>query len=100
MIPKYNLRKRRKELKMTLEQVAAKAGITPGAVRAYEVGAIRGKLETRQKLADALGISILLLMTKDEKKASGNLYQIQEFCEEKKMTPDEVWAELKRLGRG
>jgi transcriptional regulator with XRE-family HTH domain len=100
MKAKYDLRKRRHELGLTLEQVAAKAGITPGAVRAFEVGSYRGKLETRQKLANALDIPLRRLMSLDEKKAAGMIYKIQEFCEERKMTPAEVWAELKAKGRG
>jgi len=111
MKAKYDLRKRRKYLDMTLEQVAAKAGITPGAVRAFEVGSYRGRFETRQKIANALGISVRRLMSPKEQKAIFGdvraVAQIQEFAEREGMSLDETlkairenWAELKRLGRG
>jgi len=119
---KSNLRERRKELGLTLEAVAAKCGISSAAARSIEVGAFRGKLETRRKMAAALGISIRDLMTPEELRATEGprvlrqaqffedadpMDKIEKFLEEKKTTPEEVlrmiraaWDALKKQGRG
>lgn len=60
------LRARREELGMTLEDVAAKVGVTPVMIRNVEVGAQRGSLVTRSKIADALGIPLRYLVSKAE----------------------------------
>jgi transcriptional regulator with XRE-family HTH domain len=100
----YDLRKRRQELGMSIRAAAAKARISPASVRAMETGLFHGKPITLKKLADALGIPVRVLMSDAEQKAMFGdvkvLVKMQAFCDEKKMTPAEVWAELKRLGRG
>ena len=101
MKAKYDLRKRRLKLGLTLEEVAKKAGITPGAVRSYEVGAIKGKLSTRIKLATALGIPPRALLSKEESMmAFGNariLKKLDPFLKEKGTSAFELWEELRRL---
>jgi len=118
----YDFRKRRKELGLTLAQVAKKTKLTTPGVRALENGLFRGKLETRRRLADALGISIRDLMTPEELRATEGprvLRQAQFFedvspaknieaaLKGKEATPEEAlktiranWDELKRRGRG
>jgi len=60
------LRARREELGMTLEDVAVKVGLSPAMVRAVEVGAQRGTLITRAKIADALKIPLRYIVSKSE----------------------------------
>jgi len=55
---KIDMRERRKELRLTIEQLAAKAGVSPGTIRQIEVDAIKSPaFMTRHKIADALGLS-------------------------------------------
>jgi transcriptional regulator with XRE-family HTH domain len=65
----FDMRARRTELGLTLEQVALKAGITASAVRQIEVGSFRGNFLTLQRLADALGVPARYLMTEEQLKA-------------------------------
>jgi transcriptional regulator with XRE-family HTH domain len=60
------LRARREELGLTLEDVAVKVGLSAAMVRAVEVGAQRGTLITRSKIADALKIPLRYIVSKDE----------------------------------
>jgi DNA-binding XRE family transcriptional regulator len=62
---KIDMRERREELKLTLEEVAARVGITSSAVRQMEVGAFSGSLFVKLKLADALGKSFNELWPED-----------------------------------
>lgn len=48
----------RKEKRMTQAQLAAAAGVTPGAVGQYEIGASRPSLKTALALAAALGCTV------------------------------------------
>jgi transcriptional regulator with XRE-family HTH domain len=103
MEKKCDLRKRRKELGLTLAQVAQKAGLTAPGVRSIENGLFRGKLATRQRLAQALDVPFRSLMTDEERRVTDAArvpVKLEAFMAETKMTPDEVWAELRRLGRG
>ena len=54
---KIDMRARREKLGLTLEDVAAKVGITSSAVRQMEVGSYGGSLFVKMKLADALDVS-------------------------------------------
>jgi len=73
-----DLRQRRHELGLSIRAVALKAGISVAAVRSMEIGLYRGKLMTRTKLARALDVSLLSLMTPEERQAT-RVYRIQEF---------------------
>lgn len=116
-----DLRRRRKELRMSIRAVAAKAGISAASVRAMETGLFQGKLMTRQKIAGALGIPLRDLMTPEERRATEGprvkaqaqffedvspLKKIETLCKEKEMSPEEAykilknWKWLKARGRG
>jgi transcriptional regulator with XRE-family HTH domain len=99
----YDLRRRRKELGMTIEQVAERAGIAPASVRGMETGLFRGKLMTRQKIAEALEIPLPLLLSVNERLAVYGsremVKKIEAILGQKERTGDEMWAELRRLGR-
>jgi len=92
----FNMRARREELNLTLEQVAARAGVTASAVRQMEVGAFEGHITTRHKIADALEVPLRFLFSNEERAAfaamlvegegrkkrkatTGKLVQVQEF---------------------
>ena len=62
---KIDMRERREGLNLTLEEVAARAGITSSAIRQMEVGAYNGSLIVKLKLADALGLSFKELWPED-----------------------------------
>lgn len=72
-----DLRERRHELHLTLEEVGRKAGISPAMVRAVEVEALAGTVLTRMKLCDALKIPRTCLVSKAE------VNELQEFVQEK-----------------
>lgn len=60
------LRERREELGLTLEDVAVKVGLSAAMIRAVEVGAQRGTMNTRAKIADALKIPLKNVLTQKE----------------------------------
>ena len=60
------LRARRLELGLTLEELGRKTGLTAVMVRSVELGAMRGSLLTRARVASALGIPLRLLISKEE----------------------------------
>ena len=67
MKPKFEgLRVRRLSAGLTIEELAAKVGLTASMVRAVEVGAQKGSLMTRARLADALKIPLRYLVSKQE----------------------------------
>ncbi len=57
MEKKTTMRERREQLKLTLEEVAARAGMTSSAVRQMEVGAFNGSLFAKIRIADALELA-------------------------------------------
>ena len=61
-----DLRARRQELNLTLEDVATIAGRSSAMIRSIEVGGQRGSLVTRAKIADALKIPLSSLMSSAE----------------------------------
>jgi len=63
------------ELRMTIEGVAAAAGISPAMVRGVEVRALVGSLFTRAKIADALKIRRTWLISKAEASELQDLVQ-------------------------
>jgi transcriptional regulator with XRE-family HTH domain len=65
----FDMRARRKELGLTLEELGAKAGLSGSVVRQLEVGAFKGTFLTRHKIADALGIPVRFLMSEEEQAA-------------------------------
>jgi len=108
-----DLRKRRQELGMSIRAVAEKAGISAASVRAMETGLFQGKLMTRQKIAEALGIPLRDLMTPEERRATEGRRvvrqaqffedaipekEIKTLLEEKESTPEgrkvKTWLEL------
>lgn len=66
------LRKRRKALSYTLEQVATEAGITPGYLSQLERGAASGAVSTLQKVCGVLRLSVGDLF-QPESPATGNV---------------------------
>ena len=69
----FDMRARRKELGMTIEQVAARAGISSAAVRQIEVGAYKGTFMTLHKIASVLGIPARYLMTEEQLKVMSEI---------------------------
>ena len=77
MKKKYEgLRARRKELGLTLEDVAAKVGLTSAMIRSVEVGAQKGSLVTRAKIAEALKIPLGYLVSNAEAEQLSELTRI------------------------
>lgn len=60
------IRKKRHALGLTMEQVAARAGVSVSLVRMIEVGALRGSLMARARLAAALDLKLETLVGPDE----------------------------------
>lgn len=53
-----NIRRFRKEKKLTQKQLGAYCGIAESAIRRYELGGANPKIETIRKIASALGVYI------------------------------------------
>jgi len=67
MKTKFDPRKRRHELGMTILQVADKAGVSPSYIQQLETKAIRcPSFMTLHKIADALGIPVRYLLSEEE----------------------------------
>jgi DNA-binding XRE family transcriptional regulator len=67
---KINMRERRHELGLTLEQVAEKSGVSLPTIRQIEVGIIKSSsFLTLQKIADALQVPVRCLMSDEEQEA-------------------------------
>ena len=56
------LRKIRKEKGLTQKELGSLCGIAEPTIRRYESGNLHPKFETRKKIADALGVSVLDLV--------------------------------------
>ena len=56
-----NIKKYRKEKKLTQKELASLAGVNEVTIRSYEAEKYRPKIETLQKIADALDVSIATL---------------------------------------
>jgi transcriptional regulator with XRE-family HTH domain len=63
---KIGMRERRQELGLTIEDVAKKARVSASSVRQLEVGAFRGTLKLRMKIAKVLNVPLRYFMTEEE----------------------------------
>lgn len=73
-----NIKRLRKEKGFTQKQLAEKCGMAESTLRQYEIGYRNPKLETLHKIANALDISIILLVEGCENKypLSGKDFQL------------------------
>ena len=60
------LRAKRQSMGLTIEQLAARVGLSSSMVRQVEVGAQRGSLGTRVKIANALNLPLRYLVSYSE----------------------------------
>lgn len=60
-----NIRKLRKEKGLTQKQLGLRCGIDEANIRKYELGNAKPKLETIQKIADALKVDWRIFITED-----------------------------------
>ena len=81
------IRKARKEAGLTQKQLGEKAGIAEPTIRRYELGKLNPKIETLQKIARALNISVNELMATHIETAESNLYFMGENISESEMKP-------------
>ena len=86
----------RKEKGLTQKQVANGCGMADSAIRKYESGLITPKLETLQRIAEALGVPILDLLGVD--KSEGNADLKRKGAEE--MTIDTAKVEILMAEQG
>lgn len=61
-----NIRNIRKEKKMTLQQIADIMGCSPQLISQYENGKRMPKLETLQRIAESLNVSLLQIVDADQ----------------------------------
>ena len=57
-----NIRRIRKEKHMTQKQLGSLCGMDEANIRKYELGKINPKIETAERIAEALGVNVIELM--------------------------------------
>ena len=81
------IRKARKDAGLTQKQLGEKSGIAEPTIRRYELGKLNPKIETLQKIARALNISVNELMGTHVETNEGHLYFMGENFPENEMKP-------------
>lgn len=81
-----NIRTKRRELNMTMKQLAAIVGVTEAAISHYETGRREPDPDMLNRIATALGVTVDYLIGRDNTES-----------EKQKQTPAERRAEAKQL---
>lgn len=91
-----NIKKYRKQAELTQKELAEKANLSESAIKYYESNRRNPKLETLDKIGDALGISINYLTSKEEKKAliTEEIQETKQLLEQLMETPSDEEYEM------
>lgn len=91
-----NIKKYRKQAELTQKELAEKANLSESAIKYYESNRRNPKLETLDKIGDALGISINYLTSKEEKKSliTEEIQETKQLLEQLMETPSDEEYEI------